>query len=108
MGCNCKGGARPQQETKVINKVIHITPEPITLEAMIGQETPPFKRDEVNRALDYINGITSSYEEKTYLYDFHNRFHRETLQPSCSVCLPRIQARINDMSKILDQFEKGL
>lgn len=106
MACSCKGGARPQQKSKVINNEIHITPEPLTLESMIGDEIPPYTRQEVQRALDYLNGITNSYNEKNYLYEFHNKYHRETLQPSCSVCIPRIQERIKTMLKILNDYDK--
>jgi len=105
MGCNCKQN-RPQTKTKVINNETIIEPEPMTLEALIGDSQPPFTRQEVQRAQDYLNGLTNSYEEKIYLYEFHNKYHRETLQPSCSVCLPRITDRINQMAKILDDYDK--
>lgn len=106
MGCNCKNNNKRQTKTVVVNNETIIETEPMTLESLIGDELPPFTRDEVNRALDYLAGITSSYEEKTYLYDFHNKYHREQLQPSCAVCLPRIQSRINDMKKILDTYDQ--
>ena len=79
----------------------------MTLQSMIGDEQPPYTRQELNRALDYLAGITNSYQEKIYLYEFHNKYHRETLQPSCSVCLPRITDRINQMRKILDNYDKA-
>ena len=104
MGCNCKGN-RNQTRTKLVENSTIIEPEKLTLETMIGDEKPPFTRQEVQRALDFLNGITSSYEEKLYLYEFHNKYHREELKPSCSVCLPRIQSRINDMVRILDGYE---
>jgi hypothetical protein len=105
MGCNCKGNKR-QTKTVVVNNEVHIQTEPMTLESLIGDQQPPFTRQEVQRALDYLAGITSSYDEKLYLYDFHNKYHREQLQPSCAVCLPRIQSRINDMKIILDNYDK--
>jgi|SanBayMetagenome_1026888.scaffolds.fasta_scaffold37467_3 hypothetical protein len=105
MGCSCKQN-RPQTKTKVVNNET-IIQEEITLETLIGDGVPPFTRQEVQRAQDYLNGITNSYEEKTYLYEFHNKYHRETLQPSCAVCLPRIQDRINQMGKILDNYDKA-
>jgi hypothetical protein len=74
---------------------------------MIGDEKPPFSRQDVQRAIDFLNGITSSFEEKIYLYEFHNKYHREQLKPSCSVCLPRIQTRVFEMSKILDKWESN-
>jgi hypothetical protein len=106
MGCSCKGGGKPQTKTKVVNNET-IIQEEITLETLIGDGVPPFTRQEVQRAQDYINGITNSYEEKAYLYEFHNKYHRETLQPSCAVCIPRIQDRINQMGKILDNYDKA-
>jgi hypothetical protein len=106
MGCNCKGNKR-QTKTTVVNNTTIIEPEPMTLESLIGDEPIPFTRQEVQRALDYLAGITSSYDEKLYLYDFHNKYHREQLQPSCAVCLPRIQTRINEMAKILDNYDKA-
>ena len=107
MGCNCKN-KNQNTKTKIINNETVITTEKITLETLIGDETPPFTRKEIERAIDYLNGITSSYEEKIYLYEFHNKYHREQLQPSCSVCLPRIQARINDMLSIIKKYEQKL
>jgi hypothetical protein len=106
MGCGCKQNTR-QTKTKVINNETIIEVEPMTLETLIGDDKPPFTRQEVQRAQDYLNGITNSYEEKLYLYEFHNKYHRETLQPSCSVCLPRITDRINQMGKILDNYDKA-
>jgi len=106
MGCNCKG-SRPQTRTKIVENTTIIQPEPITLEYMIGDEKPPFSRQDVQRAIDFLNGITSSFEEKIYLYEFHNKYHREQLKPSCSVCLPRIQTRVFEMSKILDKWESN-
>jgi ATP-dependent 26S proteasome regulatory subunit len=107
MGCNCKN-KRENIKTTVINNETIITPEKMTLETMIGDEKPPFTRQEVQRAIDYINGITTSYNEKLYVYEFHNKYHREQLKPSCSVCLPRIQARMNDMMTILKKYEEKL
>lgn len=105
MGCNCKGN-KPQIKTKVVDNQNIIESEPMTLQSLIGDEKPPFTREEVNRAIEYLNGITNSFEEKIYLYDFHNKYHREQLQPSCAVCLPRIQSRINDMKSILDLYDQ--
>jgi len=105
-GCNCKGN-KPTTKTKIVNNETIIQAEPMTLESMIGEEKPPFTRQEVNRALDYLAGLTNSHEEKIYLYEFHNKYHREELKPSCSVCLPRIQSRINDMKTILDNYDKA-
>jgi hypothetical protein len=105
MGCGCKQNTR-QTKTKVINNTTVIEPQEMTLEALIGDGVPPFTRQEVQRAQDFLNGITNSYQEKIYLYEFHNKYHRETLQPSCSVCLPRITDRINQMAKILDDYDK--
>jgi ATP-dependent 26S proteasome regulatory subunit len=107
MGCNCKN-KRENIKTTVINNETIITTEKMTLETMIGDEKPPFTRQEVQRAIDYINGITTSYNEKLYVYEFHNKYHREQLKPSCSVCLPRIQARMNDMMTILKKYEEKL
>ena len=90
----------------VVNNETIIEPEKMTLESLIGDEQPPYTRQELNRAIEYLNGITNSYEEKIYLYDFHNKYHREQLQPSCAICLPRIQSRINDMKKILDNYDQ--
>ena len=106
MSCGCKNNKR-QTKTVVVNNETIIQPEPMTLESMIGDEQPPYTRQELNRALDYLNGLTNSYQEKIYLYEFHNKYHRETLQPSCSVCLPRIQDRINTMKNILDNYDKA-
>jgi hypothetical protein len=105
MGCGCKQNTR-QTKTKVINNTTVIEPQEMTLEALIGDGVPPFTRQEVQRAQDFLNGITNSYQEKIYLYEFHNKYHRETLQPSCSVCLPRITDRINQMAKILNDYDK--
>jgi hypothetical protein len=102
LGCGCKN--KIQTTTKIINEEIHIVSEP--LEAMIGDDQPPFTREEIERAMDYLNGITNSYEEKIFLYEFHNRYFREQLKPSCSVCIPRIQDRINSMLKILNDYDK--
>ena len=106
MSCGCKNNKR-QTKTVVVNNETIIQPEPMTLQSMIGDEQPPYTRQELNRALDYLAGITNSYEEKIYLYEFHNKYHREELKPSCAVCLPRIQSRINDMKTILDNYDKA-
>lgn len=103
--CSCKNNNK-QTKTKVENNTTIIESEPLTLQSMIGEDKPPFSRQEVERALNYLNGITNSYEDKIFLYEFHNTYHREQLQPSCAVCLPRIQARINDMKTILDNYDK--
>lgn len=105
--CSCKNNNK-QTKTKVENNTTIIEPDPMTLESMIGDSTPPFSREEVNRALNFLNGITNSYEEKVFLYQFHNTYHREQLQPSCAVCIPRIQSRINDMKTILDNYDKKI
>jgi hypothetical protein len=107
MGCNCKN-QRQNTKTKIINNETVVIAEKMTLETLIGDDKPPFTKEEVERAMDYLNGITSSYEEKIYLYQFHNKYHREQLQPSCAVCLPRIQARINDMLAIIKKYEEKL
>lgn len=104
-GCGCKQNKR-QTKMVVVNNENIIEPEIMTLESLIGDEQPPYTRQELNRAIEYLNGITNSYEEKIYLYDFHNKYHREQLQPSCAICLPRIQSRINDMKKILDNYDQ--
>jgi hypothetical protein len=104
LSCGCKQNKR-QTKTIVVNNET-IIQEEMTLEALIGDGVPPFTRQEVQRAQDFLNGITNSYQEKIYLYEFHNKYHRETLQPSCSVCLPRITDRINQMGKILDNYDK--
>jgi hypothetical protein len=106
MGCNCKNNNKRQTKTIVVNNET-IIQEEMTLETLIGDSQPPFTRQEVQRAQDYLNGITNSYQEKIYLYEFHNRFFREQLKPSCSVCLPRITDRINQMGKILDNYDKA-
>ena len=105
--CNCKKNNKSQTKTVVVNNETIIEPEKMDLQILIGESTPPFTRTEVNRALNYLAGITNSYEEKINLYDLHNRFFREQLKPSCSVCLPRIQSRINDMKTILDNYDKA-
>lgn len=107
MSCGCKNNNKRQTKTVVVNNETIIEPEPMTLSSMIGDEKPPYTREELNRALDYLAGLTNSYEEKTYLYEFHNRYFREQLKPSCAVCIPRIQSRINDMKSILDNYDKA-
>lgn len=104
--CNCKNNNKRQTKTMVVNNETIIEPEKMDLQTLIGDSTPPFTRAEVNRALDYLAGLTNSFEEKIYLYELHNRFFREQLLPSCAVCLPRIQSRINDMIKILDTYDQ--
>ena len=104
--CSCKNNNKRQTKTIIVNNQTIIQPEEMDLQTMIGEQTPPFTRNEVNRALNYLAGITNSYEEKINLYDFHNRFFREQLKPSCSVCLPRIQERINTMKTILDTYDQ--
>jgi hypothetical protein len=103
--CNCKKNNR-QTKTIVVNNETIIQEEKMDLQTLIGDDVIPFTRQEVQRAQDFLNGITNSYQEKIYLYEFHNKYHRETLQPSCSVCLPRITDRINQMAKILDDYDK--
>ena len=105
--CNCKNNNKRQTKTIVVNNETIIQTEQMDLQTLIGEGLPPFTRAEVNRALDYLNGLTNSFEEKINLYEFHNRFFREQLKPSCSVCLPRIQSRINDMVKILNDYDKA-
>jgi hypothetical protein len=104
--CNCKKNNR-QTKTIVVNNETIIQEEKMDLQTLIGDDVIPFTRQEVQRAQDYLNGITNSYEEKIKLYEFHNRFFREQLKPSCSVCLPRITDRINQMGKILDNYDKA-
>ena len=106
MSCGCKNNNKRQTKTVVVNNETIIEPDKMDLQILLGDEQPPFTRQEVQRAQDYLNGITNSYEEKIKLYEFHNRFFREQLQPSCSVCLPRIQSRINDMKIILDNYDQ--
>ena len=107
MSCGCKNNNKRQTKTVVVNNETIIQTEPMTLQTLIGDSTPPFTREELNRALDYLAGLTNSYDEKLYLYEFHNKYHREQLQPSCAVCLPRIQDRINTMKTILDNYDKA-
>ena len=104
--CNCKKNNKSQTKTVVVNNETIIQTEQMDLQSLIGESTPPFTRAEVNRALNYLAGITNSYEEKINLYDLHNRFFREQLKPSCAVCLPRIQSRINTMAKILNDYDE--
>ena len=107
MSCGCKNNNKRQTKTVVVNNETIIEPEKMDLQTLIGESTPPFTRAEVNRALDYLNGLTNSYEEKINLYEFHNRFFREQIKPSCAVCIARIQSRINDMKTILDNYDKA-
>lgn len=98
MSCGkCKSKREPVK-TIMVNKVVEIIPEKVKLE---------YTREEINRAMDYLNGITNTYEEKLFLYEFHNKHNNEQLKPSCSVCLPRLQTRIINMKKILDEYERG-
>jgi hypothetical protein len=98
MSCKKCGSTKKEPiKTIMVNNTIEIIPERITLD---------YTREELDRALNYLNGLTSGYEEKLYLYEFHNKHNSEQLKPSCAVCLPRLQTRINNMKKILDEYER--
>jgi hypothetical protein len=66
--CNCKKNNR-QTKTIVVNNETIIQEEKMDLQTLIGDDVIPFTRQEVQRAQDYLNGITNSYEEKIKLYE---------------------------------------
>jgi hypothetical protein len=105
MSCTkCKSKRTPVQ-TIVVNESVEIIPEPITLQSIVEEPKQlNFTRAELRRAIDFLEGRTSGHEEKAYLYEFHNKHHREQLKPSCAMCLPRIQTRLYEMKKILEEY----
>jgi hypothetical protein len=94
MGCGCKSKPVPQTNFA-----------PIQVQQVPTVETVNYTREELNRALNYINGGDQSPTERTWLYNFHNQHNNEQLIPSCHQCYPRVQARIIDMDTKLRQIE---
>ena len=92
--CNCK--QKPVPKT---------TFAPIQVQQVATVETVNYTREELNRALNYVNGIDQSPQERSWLYNFHNRHHNEQVIPSCHQCYDRVRARIIDMDTKLRQIE---
>ena len=92
--CNCKQKPVPKTTFAPIQVQQVSTPEPVN-----------YTREELNRALNYVNGIDQSPQERSWLYNFHNRHHNEQVIPSCHQCYDRVRARIIDMDTKLRQIE---
>ena len=93
--CNCKQKPVPQTEFAPIQvQQVSTQIEPVT-----------YTREEMNRALNYVNGIDQSPQERSWLYNFHNQHHNEQLASSCHQCYDRVRARIFDMENKLRQIE---
>ena len=98
MGCNCKQKqhARPQ----IIREgEINVISEPTK---------PPYTREEINRAINYVRGITNSPEERKWTINFHNSHFSEQLIPSCSSCWERVKSRMehfNEKLRFYEEFE---
>ena len=92
--CNCKQKPVPKTTFAPIQVQQVSTPEPVN-----------YTREELNRALNYVNGIDQSPQERSWLYNFHNKHHNEQVIPSCHQCYDRVRARIIDMDTKLRQIE---
>ena len=93
--CNCKSKPVPKTTFAPIQvQQVQATVEPVK-----------FTRDEINRAMNYVNGVDQSPTERSWLYNFHNQHHNEQVIPSCSQCYERVRDRIIDMDTKLRQQE---
>lgn len=95
MGCNCKSGQQ-QQRPKVI----------IDNGEIKNPSKPNYSREEIQRAINYIRGITNSPQERKWVIQFHNQHFSEQLIPSCSTCWERVNTRIEHLNQKLTFYEE--
>lgn len=98
MGCNCKSNQQVQRKPQIItvNDVTEI----------VEPAKPPYTREELNRALNYVRGITNSPDERKYTIQFHNQHFSEQLVPSCSTCWERVKSRMEHFNQKLTFYEE--
>ena len=73
MGCNCKQKQQHSRPQIIQEGNVNVISEPAK---------PPFTREEINRALNYVRGVTNSPEERKWTINFHNSHFSEQLIPS--------------------------
>lgn len=97
MGCGCKKKPEePKTEVITLNGVTEI----------MDPQEPPYTREELNRALNYVNGVTTSAEERRFTINFHNQHSQEQLVPSCTTCWSRVKTRMDNMNQKLTFYEQ--
>lgn len=97
MPCGCK--QKPEQPKPQVVNLNGVT-------EIMDPQKPPYSREEVNRALNYVNGITNSPEERKWTINFHNEHSQEKLVPTCSTCWDRVKARVDNMNQKLTFYEE--
>ena len=98
MGCNCKQKQQTYSKPQIIREgdVMEIR-EPAK---------PDYTRAEINRAIDYVRGISNSAEERKFTINFHNKHFSEQLVPSCSTCWERVKTRMEHLNQKLSFYEQ--
>lgn len=97
MGCNCKN-KQTQSKPQIIREgQVNVISEP---------KEPPYTREEINRALNYVRGVTNSPDERKWTINFHNSHFSEQLIPSCSTCWERVKSRMEHFNQTLTFYEE--
>lgn len=96
MSCGCK--QKPEPVRRQMSPVQIIEPS--------ETEIPNYTEEELVRALNYLDGITFQPQERSWVFQFHNKHFREQLAPNCSQCIPRVKGRIVEMVHKLEEYRK--
>jgi hypothetical protein len=97
MGCNCKS-KQVQSKPQIIRE------GDITV---ISQPSKPnYSREEINRAINYVRGVTNAPEERRWTVNFHNSHFSEQLIPSCASCWERVKSRMEHLNQKLTEYEQ--
>lgn len=96
MGCNCK--QKQHSRPQIIQEgTVNVISEPAK---------PPYSREEINRAINYVRGISNSSQERKWTIDFHNSHFSEQLIPTCSTCWERVKTRMEHFNQKLTFYEE--
>ena len=96
MGCNCK---QKQSSRPVIIQEGNVN--------VISQPSKPnYTREEINRAINYVRGITNSAEERKWTMNFHNQHFSDKQIPTCSSCWERVKTRMEHLEQKLSFYEQ--
>ncbi len=96
MGCNCK---QKQHSRPVIIQEGNVN--------VLSQPSKPnYTRNEINRAINYVRGVTNSPEERKWTLNFHNSQFSEQLIPSCASCWERVKTRMEHLNQKLTEYEQ--
>jgi hypothetical protein len=97
MGCNCKSGQSQSKPQIIREGNVNVISQP---------SKPNYTRDEINRAINYVRGVSNSPTDRKWTMDFHNSHFSEKLIPNCSTCWERVKTRMEHLNQKLTEYEQ--